>query len=213
MFLDSDDAFTPLAFDEINAALSKDLDLLIFGFRQCFLTSARDMEYIPNGKFSIDEFYKNNLLNQVWNKAYRRQFIIDNNIKFRPYKYGEDRLFNGDVLSCAPRVVTIEKVLYDYMIDKSVSLISGYNEHKFEACVEIHKSFSSLCKDKTVLSFMLLKNVLSCMTVLFADNCHLSKGEKKSKIKAILQNDDILDDIDLSQMSLPYKIIGKIINI
>lgn len=211
MFLDSDDTFEIQTYETVRNKLTDNTDLLIFGFRQNFLGRADDKIYSLLSPFDIDEFYRNNLLNQVWNKAYRREFLLNNNIHFKDYRYGEDRIFNADVLKCEPDVIAIPDVLYNYNIDKSVSLISGYTPEKFDACKEINRYYSALCKDKKTSDYMFLKNIVSCMTVLFADNCRLTKKEKKAVIKEIISDTDVKTAMESEQSSAANEIIRKII--
>ncbi len=211
MFLDSDDCFTCNTFEIIKNALQNKPDMLLFGFKQCFMGRAEDKIYSLDSHFTVDEYYKNNLLNQVWNKAYKTEFIKKNSIFFSDYKYGEDRLFNAEVLKKKPQVSTISDVLYNYNIDKSVSLISGYIPEKFEACKKINNEFSLLCNDKNTLNFMFLKNVLSCMTVLFAKNCKLKSKEKKALIKEIVCDEDVIELVKSKQTGKANEIIRNII--
>ncbi len=211
MFLDSDDSFASNTFDIVENALQSKPELLIFGFKQCFEGKAPDKIYTLDSPFTVDEYYKNNLLNQVWNKAYKADFIRKNNICFSDYKYGEDRLFNAEVLRHNPNVTAIPDVLYNYNIDKSVSLISGYIPEKFEACKKINNVFSALCKDKATTDFMFLKNVVSCMTVLFAENCKLKTKEKKAKIKEIVCDADVIKLVKSTQNGKANEIIRRII--
>lgn len=211
MFLDSDDTFEIKTYNTVSQNLTDNIDLLIFGFRQNFLGRADDKIYSLSSPFDIDEFYRNNLLNQVWNKAYRREFLLKNNIHFKDYRYGEDRIFNADVLKCEPDVIAIPDVLYNYNIDKSVSLISGYTPEKFDSCKEINRYYSALCKDKKTSDYMFLKNIVSCMTVLFADNCRLTKKEKKAVIKEIISDTDVKTAMESEQTSAANEIIRKII--
>ena len=211
MFLDSDDTFRKKTFETVSANLTEDTDLLIFGFRQNFYSKAPDKIYSSDSPFSISEYYRNNLLNQVWNKAYRREFLINNKILFKGYRYGEDRIFNAEVLKKSPAITTIPDVLYNYNIDKSVSLISGYIPEKFEACKEINQYFRELCEDNATADYMFLKNIVSCMTVLFADNCKLSSKEKKSVIKVIITDEDVKNTMESEQNSAANNIIRKVI--
>ncbi len=211
MFIDSDDTFTENTSETVRANLDADTDMLIFGFRQNFLGRAEDKIYSLDSPFTTDEYYKNNLLNQVWNKAYRREFLVKNNILFKNYKYGEDRIFNAEVLKNSPVVKAIPDVLYNYNIDKSVSLISGYIPEKFEACKEINRYYSELCTDKATADYMFLKNIVSCMTVLFADNCKLTSKEKKAVIKEIISDQDVKNAMKSKQNSTANEIIRKII--
>lgn len=211
MFIDSDDTFIESTFETVTQHLTENTDLLIFGFRQNFLGRAEDKIYSLDSPFTVDEYYKNNLLNQVWNKAYRREFLIKNNILFRNYRYGEDRIFNAEVLKHSPNVQTIADVLYNYNIDKSVSLISGYIPEKFDACKEINRYFTELCENKSTADYMFLKNIVSCMTVLFADNCKLTSKEKKTVIKEIISDEDVKNAMKSRQDSTANEIIRKII--
>ena len=211
MFLDSDDTFRKKTFETVSENLIDDTDLLIFGFRQNFYNKAQDKIYSLDSPFKVDEYYRNNLLNQVWNKAYRREFLINNNIIIKDYRYGEDRIFNAEVLKNSPDVTTIPDVLYNYNIDKSVSLISGYIPEKFDACKEINRYFKELCEDNSTADYMFLKNIVSCMTVLFADNCKLTSKQKKAVIKEIVSDDDVKNAMESKQNSTANEIIRKII--
>lgn len=211
MFIDSDDTFSDNAYRKIVSSISDNTDVLIFGFKQCFYGRADDKIYSSDSPFTIDEYYKNNLLNQVWNKAYKRDFLNSNNIRFKDYRYGEDRIFNAEVLSCMPEVKAIPDILYNYNIDKSVSLISGYIPEKFNACKIINSYFSKLCDDKSITGYMFLKNVLSCMTVLFADNCRLTVKEKKAEIKTIITDEAVTESLCNKQDSAANEIIRRII--
>ena len=211
MFIDSDDTFRKNTFNIISSKLDGKADMLIFGFRQNFMGRAEDRIYSLDSPFAVDEYYKNNLLNQVWNKAYKKDFLLNNNILFENYKYGEDRIFNAHVLKNKPVVYTVSDVLYNYNIDKSVSLISGYIPEKFAACKEINNYYQNLCNDSKTADYMFLKNIVSCMTVLFADNCKLSAKEKKSVIKEIITDEDVKKTLESEQESKTNNIIRKII--
>lgn len=211
MFIDSDDTFEPDAIKNILSEIKDGTDMLIFGFRQNFCGRAEDKIYSLNSPFTVDEYYKNNLLNQVWNKVFSREFLNRYNIRFRDYRYGEDRIFNAEILTHGPNVMTIPNVLYNYNIDKSVSLISGYIPEKFDSCKIIHSYFSQLCENRSVSNYMFLKNVLSCMTVLFADNCKLSQMEKKQKIADIITDSTVADTMHDKQTATANEIIRTII--
>lgn len=50
----------------------------------------------------------------VWNKIYKRQFLIDNNCCFTNLRNGEDKDFNKLVFSKNPNIEKIDKILYMY---------------------------------------------------------------------------------------------------
>lgn len=213
LFLDSDDEFMKYAFEVISENLSSDsCDMFIFGFKQRFFGKAPDRIYSYEGEPDIDILYENNLLNQVWNKAFKREFLIKNNILFGGYRYGEDRLFNGDCLEKKPEISVIPYVLYNYNIDDKTSLISGYVPEKFDACKEIYERFSRLCVNRGTADKMFLKNILSCLTVLYADNCPLTNEEKVKEADRILNDESVKKAMSEKQDSASIEIIRRIIN-
>lgn len=211
MFIDSDDAFESDIYRAVIPILKDEPDMVIFGFRQHFAGLAEDKIYSLNEPFTVDAYYKNNLLNQVWNKVYKREFLIRHHILFSDYKYGEDRLFNADALRHSPTVATLPDILYRYNIDKSVSLISGYEPKKFDACKEIYKQFSALCNQQDTVLYMFLKNILSCMTVLYADNCKLSKKEREAEVKRIITDKTVRETMTNRQVGTANELIRRII--
>ena len=55
--------------------------------------------------------------NGIWNKAFRRSMLVDNNITYRTeYNYGEDTLFVAETLLFAEKIVLIKKVVYERMV-------------------------------------------------------------------------------------------------
>lgn len=211
LFLDSDDEFSDDAFNVIFQALKDSPDILIFGFNQIFKNNSVKKTYAPEGKFNIDEYYKNNLLNGVWNKAYKSGFIKNNDIKFKNYRYGEDRLFNADVLLKNPSVKVIPDALYNYNIDGALSLVSKFIPDKFRSCKEIDSVFSRLLSDKTVRSRAFIKNILSCFVMFYSEDCFFDKKRKREEIKKILDDDSVKEAVSVSQDSLIYEIIRRIL--
>ena len=50
----------------------------------------------------------------VWNKAYRRQFILDNNLSFLPHEVGEDMDFNEAFYALNPKIYKVKDIIYIY---------------------------------------------------------------------------------------------------
>lgn len=227
LFLDSDDRFYPGAFAKINGYLNEnETQMLIFGFSQTFTDSGKQKDYRFDSMYAgnlsdigdrFDTLYRSNILNQVWNKAFLREMLIDNNIVFPDLKYGEDRLFCAQCLKNAKGIKIADDILYDYIIDSSLSLISGWYDKKFYACNEIYKEFSSLsdvCEpsgDKRDIKYMYMKSVLSCLTVLYSKKCKKTNAEKRSENKKIISSDEISSVLDMKFSKFSDEIIRKIL--
>lgn len=108
-FVDSDDYLVGNLFAEFEDKLVPDLDLLVFSYYNSFeqeLTERnRTKKCLPySGLYDKNDFIKiftdlflSDMLYTVWNKFYRREFLIKTNISFEKYELGEDVRFNLNV--------------------------------------------------------------------------------------------------------------------
>lgn len=227
LFLDSDDKFTAGAFEKINGYLNdNETQMLIFGFSQIFTDSGKrkdyrfDSMYVEKlsdigGRFGA--LYRSDVLNQVWNKAFSRKMLIENNIVFPDLKYGEDRIFCARCLKYARGIKITDEILYDYIIDSSLSLISGWYDKKFYACNEIYREFSTLSdicgtqNDKRDIKYMYMKSVLSCLTVLYSKKCKLSRSGKRKENEKIISSNEISRILDIKSDNPKNEIIRRIL--
>ena len=58
---------------------------------------------------------------------------------------------------------------------------------------------------------MFLKNILSCMTVLFAENCQISKNGKKAEIERILSDETVQTAMTEKQSGKANEVIRRVI--
>lgn len=131
-FLDADDAITPDAIDIMQKTANKYPDENVFQFNNLvffapFGTSVTtnnnrfghyDIRHIHNSACSTSENTKKWCM--VWNKLYRRQTILEKNVRFKfGLQYGEDEHFNLQLLLAGVRVLNIpEATLIRYKDNK-----------------------------------------------------------------------------------------------
>ena len=202
LFLDCDDSLKDGALDKI-ADAADGCSMVIYGFSQNFIFDNREMQYIPKPPFDTDSYYFGNLLNPVWNKAFLREFLIKNHIRFENLRYGEDRVFCAECIrtlqcetdetaACLPydakQICLIPETLYNYNVGKKDSLISSWYPQKFYGCKRAFDVYEDLCRAPGVPAYMFIKGLLSCVTVMFAGNCKLTYKEKLKEI-GIMLND------------------------
>ena len=135
MFVDSDDAITPTAIEELYIAAKKlDADILFFNSyykffgknladshkKQInFLKKMHPVEILAN---PLSTLLKGGLSTFAWLYLYRREFILENNIKFHKIAIGEDRFFVFESMFFAKKVFRIPNACYYHrMRDDSVS--------------------------------------------------------------------------------------------
>lgn len=208
-FLDSDDTLQPHKLNHVlDYAKIYDADLVVYGFYMQSLKANQHYQYssekqIINTRQSLGEelarLYQKSLLNQVWNKLFRRSLLIDNGIRFEDYMYGEDRLFVFDVLSHTKTIAVTDECLYNYYIYSTGSLTTRYYDKKFEAIIDIAESMQRLSgayavpqlRDEQIYAFMFLKSILSCMLSLYDDSSPLTKKERHAELRRILKHEDV----------------------
>ena len=109
-------------------AVEDNLDILIFGGLSCYENEGRiykskggyslktvDKKYI-NKVFSADDIKKDvfEFPSTAWTKLYRREFLIDNNIKFQLIKVGQDQLPFFHSMILGERIEVINEFPYCY---------------------------------------------------------------------------------------------------
>ena len=138
-FVDPDDYIEPTLFEKTyNFALQNQADVVQFDYteyrenthkyKKINLAKKFKKEYHFNlnkkGKYTKQDipyglFY--NLYNQVWNRLYRKDLILKNNIHFSNTRNGEDQLFTIGVLIFANEIHYLNDYLYTYRVRQGSS--------------------------------------------------------------------------------------------
>lgn len=80
----------------------------------------------------------------AWNKVYKREFLINNNIKFPDLRIQQDEVFNHEAYKHANSLITSSEVLYDYYIYDKGNTRSSYIPNRMEIFKKVKNSFISL---------------------------------------------------------------------
>ncbi len=82
-------------------------------------------ELIPQENPFSPEKYANNIFQMfstnIWNKAFRKNTIVDNHIMFSSLADANDEFFGSMALVCAKHIAYIDKALYYYRINTGIS--------------------------------------------------------------------------------------------
>ena len=209
-FVDSDDYLVGNLFAEFEDKLTPDLDLLVFSyynsFEQEMTEKNRTKKILPyNGSYDKYDFSKifkdlflSDMLYTVWNKLYRREFLIENNISFEKYELGEDVRFNLNAYRNVNKVYLSQDSYYVYVIGRKGSAMSSYNPKRLQYQLQELKLVDSLLKDWNIDSSNLDNTVKS--RILMSNIHNISKQKlpviKKVKlVKEICKSKDMADFI------------------
>lgn len=151
MFLDSDDYIESGIIQSCYTIAEKDnSDIVVFKYRLVDTINNKEAakEFgIHTNKlkcFAIEELVKNKYTFTnvaVWNKLYRRSFIINNNLRFKSYESLNDMYFGIISLSLANRISLCRQVGVNYRINNTNSLSSKIDyiaNHFFSVLTEIN---------------------------------------------------------------------------
>ena len=209
-FVDSDDYLVGNLFADFADKLVSDLDLAVFSYYNSFeedLTEKQRTEKsLPfKGSYDKDDFIKiftdlflSDMLYTVWNKFYRREFLLKTNISFEKYELGEDVRFNLNVYRNVNKVYLSQDSYYVYVIGRKGSAMSGYNPKRLQYQLQELKLVDSLLKDWHIDSSNLDNTVKA--RILMGNIYNISKQKllvtKKVKlVKEICKSKDMADFI------------------
>lgn len=209
-FVDSDDYLVGNLFAEFEDKLTPDLDLLVFSyynsFEQEMTEKNRTKKILPyNGSYDKYDFSKifkdlflSDMLYTVWNKLYRREFLIENNISFEKYELGEDVRFNLNTYRNVNKVYLSQDSYYVYVIGRKGSAMSSYNPKRLQYQLQELELVDSLLKDWNIDSSNLDNTVKA--RILMSNIHNISKQKlpviKKVKlVKEICKSKDMADFI------------------
>lgn len=135
-FLDSDDMYTPTALAELVAEGEK-WNADVVHTEQVYFPENQVIDVTPQTKFTtfskekggfckepmletdnlakrVQMFYQGRFFGWVHNKIYRRDFIMERNLKFDDLLTSEDIVFYFKVVCTAPRIVRVPNIIYIY---------------------------------------------------------------------------------------------------
>lgn len=209
-FVDSDDYLVGNLFAEFEDKLTPDLDLLVFSyynsFEQEMTEKNRTKKILPyNGSYDKYDFSKifkdlflSDMLYTVWNKIYRREFLLENNLSFEKYELGEDVRFNLNAYRNVNKVYLSQDSYYVYVIGRKGSAMSSYNPKRLQYQLQELELVDSLLKDWHIDSSNLDNTVKA--RILMSNIHNISKQKlpviKKVKlVKEICKSKDMADFI------------------
>lgn len=135
-FLDSDDMYTKTAMEEL-AVIAEKFQADVVHTEQVYFPENEIIDVDDNTKFTtfskerggfcsepmletdnlaerVQMFFNGRFFGWVHNKLYRRDFLMDKDLKFAPLKTSEDIVFYFFVVCTAPRIVRVPNIMYIY---------------------------------------------------------------------------------------------------
>ncbi len=154
-------------------------------------TNFKKFDNLRDIKNNFYHYAENNELNIVWNKVFKRDVIIRNNLQFHNIRFGEDVCFVCAYLEMAyGKCIFIEDILYHYVLH-SESVTHKYSHQRYEdELFSIHAIKSCAIKLKNnknqINNLTNLKFKKACLYEIYnlaTINCPLNLAEKNNRLK------------------------------
>ncbi|MBQ6713552.1 MAG: hypothetical protein IJN28_07195 [Selenomonadales bacterium] len=124
-------------------------DMVVFSIDFVASNGAKEVRLpaLEDREYTVDSFLRTYIQKKVMyvysnaNKWYKRSLLDTYGIRFdEAVRFGEDRLFNYEVLRVADRISTLSPRFYRYYLRNNGSLSSRYIENFAEIVMELHRA-------------------------------------------------------------------------
>ena len=131
-------------FGEINPAQESQAQ----STAQTSATGALGPEALVRAFPYITELEQETMFGYAWNKVFRREFLLEHNLRYQTITHVEDVLFNLQVVEHMESMLAIEDNLYHYCNRGQARLTSKYLPEYFDLQKKRYTAFLSLQKEK-----------------------------------------------------------------
>lgn len=219
-FMDSDDWAEPTMLEDLyNLAERDNAQIVIAGF---FIDTYYSDDEYRTDHFKVDEpatyhvkeefrkdaykLFDKNQLYPPWNKLFRTDYIIDNDLKF-PQTFWDDFPFILSTIRYVERVTVTTKEYYHFIRKRAESETAAYRSNMYEKREEEHGWMIDLYElwdvhdsnSKEMISRRYVDRLIGCVENLTNPNCDLSYGEKRKQVKEMLNKRRVSQTIAIAK--------------
>lgn len=209
LFADADDWLSPDMLEQYSAHLAETPDIIASGaccayenkqgvstWTETLITErfvAGSPQKIAQAFIMLNE---GRLFPFVWNKAYRREFLVAFHASFENERISEDLFFNIVAFSHAKTVILVDKAFYYYRKPAHETAVSAYRPEFFDLCkrkFQMEKQLLKSCdadtgENRHVIMTSYIKHILSAIIRNCSKNAHLRRKNQCQLIKKMLDD-------------------------
>ena len=223
-FMDADDWCEPTMLEDLyNFCEANDLQAAVTGF---FIDTyyaddkyyreyrtAPDAVYATQAEFraAAPELFDAQLLYAPWNKLYRRDYLMDNQLFF-PATFWDDLPFNLAVFRNIERVGCLNNRYYHFLRARAESENTKYRADMYDKRVEendwMHELFGywgiSTPESKEFLARRYAERLVGCVENVTNKNCTLKTAEKRAAIRQMITTPAAKEALALARPKSSY---------
>lgn len=232
-FPDVDDWFEPTMYEELyTLAKSGDYDLVLSGanyyendkgvlkYKNSITSGNKSYLTREDCRKNVMDFFPTSTIFDVpWNKLYKRNVAIDNNVRFSDTKRCQDAMFNIDFYNESEKVASIDKAYYNYIENTVEGFQRKFPKNYIDIIVIYYSHLKSILESwamykgeiKIHYDSSIAISVYEAMEAIDNPNWHLSESEKHEFVKNIMERDDVQNMLCGAQVRDDVKAIYKIL--
>ena len=139
-FMDPDDWLEgEMLRDNYELIRKESPDILLFGsydhFENRVTSQNLDNEFLQSKNSFLERFpllFKKNVMYTVWNKIYKKSFLLNYNLRFGSERSGQDYVFNIKVYDKVNTMLVTNKKYYHYVIQRKDSATTNFRKDMFD---------------------------------------------------------------------------------
>lgn len=202
MFIDADDHMVPDMFEKLCLQIKNGYDIVICGY-QCYAEGIGNTDKfvlkptVLKGNGEVRNFFArtfpDGMAGYLWNKIYRRDLIVKNNISFPAMKRLQDGVFNIRYFSAAESCCILDEALYFYRINPQTDMFKKCPPDYFDLIKSFSEEFISVKSlwgeypNGKIFTFF-LNETGTCVENCFGPNWNMSRSERKEYLKTLSQD-------------------------
>lgn len=212
-FADADDIIYDSAVKDIISEIEGNYDFIVFSYTQS-LRDGSKMEKQIMSRITLDgevvrkSYYKYMYLSDhylqgaPWNKIFKRELLIENNVRFPSLRRGQDVAF---VISYTSYVKTIQlspKIIYHYYLntpkDESLKFPKDYFDIRKSLfnIFDYHlKSWDSSSEYIVLQDFNFIISLSTALMLIYTENWEMNKYERDLFIKEIIEDKLVVERV------------------
>lgn len=202
-FLDPDDYIVGQPLSELESILEEyNSELVVFNYQDFDYKKNKYLDRclpfsgnIDVSKFRSDfsEIFKTNMFYTVWNKIYKREFLVLNLLKFdEKVALGEDVKFNLEVYSKLTNIYFSDSSYYIYVDGRPTSAANIYRKERLDSKKEEFNQVKRLCEEFSIdysdLSTFIRTNIFINVANNVV-NSNMTYTEKYNELKSIYEDE------------------------
>lgn len=139
-FMDPDDWLEgEMLRDNYELIRKESPDILLFGsydhFENRVTSQNLDNEFLQSKNSFLERFpqlFKKNVMYTVWNKIYKKSFLLKYNLRFGSERSGQDYVFNIKIYDKVTTMLVTNKKYYHYVIQRKDSATTNFRKDMFD---------------------------------------------------------------------------------